>query len=317
MKSNQPLWRISVLTSEEAEDAVSELLASVTGVGAVTYFDLESRTSHVSVFLEQGKFSPAAARTEIAAGLERIQGFGLEVGAAKIEIARVKREDWAESWKRHFRPISIQFRRGKSPSRRRADDSAGRSLLVKPSWSRRRPAKNQAVVILDPGLSFGTGQHPTTAFCLHEILRCLKPGLPQSFLDIGTGSGILAIAAAKLGYAPVEAIDFDPESVRVAGANARKNRVQHRIKLAYGDVTRLPSRPARQFDLVCANLISILLIAERRRIVNRLQPGGTLVLAGILAEEFTQVVRAYADLKLYLQSHHTENEWCSGAFCFV
>jgi len=172
-------------------------------------------------------------------------------------------------------------------------------------------------VILDPGLSFGTGQHPTTSFCLHEIARCLKSGTPQSFLDIGTGSGILAIAAAKLGYSPVEAFDFDPESVRVAGQNARKNRIQDRIKLTRDDITRLPLRPARQFDLICANLISTLLIAERRRIVNRLKPGGTLVLAGILAAEFTQVERAFADYKLRLHSNRTENEWCSGAFCFV
>jgi ribosomal protein L11 methyltransferase len=83
------------------------------------------------------------------------------------------------------------------------------------------------VVILDPGLSFGTGQHPTTSFCLHEIARCRKNGhAAQSFLDIGTGSGILAIAAAKLGYQPVHAFDFDPESVRVARENARKNRVE-------------------------------------------------------------------------------------------
>ena len=140
----------------------------------------------------------------------------------------MRREDWAESWKRHFKPIEI-----------------GDALLVKPSWSKRRPRKNQAVVILDPGLSFGTGQHPTTAFCLREIVRLKlakergrlarefktrhhadEPSALQSFLDIGTGSGILAIAAAKLGYQPVHAFDFDAEAVRIARANARANRVQ-------------------------------------------------------------------------------------------
>ena len=318
MKSNQPLWRISVVTTGEAEDAVSELLASVAGAAAAAYFDLESQTSRVSVFLERGKFSPTAARAEVAAGLKRIKGFGLDTGAATVEIGRVKREDWAESWKRHFQPIHIKVRGAmRKPTARRGAGSFVRSLLVKPSWSKRRRARNQAEVILDPGLSFGTGQHPTTAFCLHEIVRLAEPGVPRSFLDVGTGSGILAIAAAKLGYAPVVAIDFDPECVRVAEANARRNRVQHRISLARGDVTRLPLRPARQFDLVCANLISTLLIAERRRIVSQLKPGGTLVLAGILAEEFPQVVRAYAEFKLRLQFNLTENEWCSGAFCVV
>ena len=300
MKRKKPLWRISVATSPEAEDAVGELLATVLGVAAAAYFDLEKQTSLVSVFIEQGKFSPTAARREIAAGLKRIAGFGLKTGAGKIEIARVKREDWAESWKRHFHPLEI-----------------GPELLVKPSWSKQRPRKGQAVVILDPGLSFGTGQHPTTSFCLNEIVRCRKSGVKQSFLDIGTGSGILAIAAAKLDYQPVHAFDFDPESVRVAKENARKNKVQTQVKPVRGDVTKLPLKPARQYDLVCANLISNLLIAERRRIVNRLKKDGTLVLAGILAAEFSEVERAFADMKLRLTASRVENEWCSGSFCFA
>src|ERR1035437_8157973 len=300
MKKQKPLWRISAATAPEAEDAVGELLASVFGVAATAYFDLDKQTSLVSVFMEQGKFSPAGARREIAAGLKRIAGFGLNVGAGKIEIVRVKREDWAESWKRHFQPIEI-----------------GKTLLVKPSWSKKCPAKNQAVVILDPGLSFGTGQHPTTSFCLNEIVRCRNNGIRQTFLDIGTGSGILAITAAKLGYTPVHAFDFDPEAVRVACENTRKNKVDARLKPTRGDVTKLPLKPARQYDLVCANLISNLLIAERRRIAGQLKRDGTLVLAGILAAEFSEVERAFAGVGLKLVASRVENEWCSGSFCFV
>ncbi len=315
MKPIGPLWRISVVTTAEAEDAVSELLGSVSGLAAAAYFHLESQTSHVSVFAEQGKFSPAGVRREIAAGLARIKSFGLDTGTAKMNLARVKREDWAESWKRHFKPIAIRVR--KQASGECTSASKLPSLLVKPGWSKRRAAKNQAVVILDPGLSFGTGQHPTTAFCLHEIVRCLRPGPAQSFLDIGTGSGILAIAAAKLGYAPVQACDFDPDSVRVARENARKNHVAGQLTLTHGDIARMPPHPARQFDLVCANLISNLLIQERWRIVNRVKPGGALVLAGILAEEFAQVKQAFAEVGLRLRSSRTENEWQSGVFCFV
>jgi ribosomal protein L11 methyltransferase len=301
MKNAKPLWRISVVTSLEAEDAAGEMLASILGGAATSYYALDQQASLVSIFIEQGSFSPTGVRREISAGLKRIAACGLEIGVGKIEIARVKREDWAESWKRHFHPIEI-----------------GKTLLVKPSWSKKRPAKNQAVVILDPGLSFGTGQHPTTSFCLNEITRIRQNGTqPPSFLDIGTGSGILAIAAAKLGYQPVHAFDFDPESVRVAGENLRKNQVADQVRLSCGDVTKLPLRPARQFDLVCANLISNLLIAERRRIVNRVSCGGRLVLAGILAAEFIEVERAFADMKLKLAGRRVENEWCSGSFCFI
>ena len=312
--SSSPLWRISVITTAEAEDAVSELLASVSGCPAAAYFDLERQTSQVSVFAEQGSFSPAQLRREITAGLERIQNFGLDTGGARVIIARVKREDWAESWKRHFKPIEIRIKKGNSKANR--DAAVFHSLLVKPSWSKQRAAPNQAVVVLDPGLSFGTGQHPTTAFCLHEIVRGLKLGTGRSFLDIGTGSGILAISAIKLGYAPVQAFDFDPEAVRVGRQNARKNHVSDLLKLTRSDITRLALQPARQFDLICANLISNLLVAERWRIVNRLKAGGTLVLAGILAEEFAQVEQAFADCKLELRSSRVENEWRSGAFCF-
>ena len=300
MKKQKTLWRISVATSPVAEDAVGELLATVFGVAASAYFDLDKQTSLVSVFVEQGKFSPVAARHEVATGLKRIAKCGLNLGAGKIEIAEVKREDWAESWKRHFHPLEI-----------------GPELLVKPSWSQVRAKKNQAVVILDPGLSFGTGQHPTTSFCLHQIVREHKNGTVQSFLDIGTGSGILAIAAAKLGYTPVHAFDFDPESVRVAKVNARKNRVENKIKLTRGDVTKLPVRPARQYDLICANLISNLLISEKRTMVRRLKRSGTLVLAGILAVEFGEVQRAFEKTGLKLVASKVENEWCSGAFCFA
>jgi ribosomal protein L11 methyltransferase len=299
MKTNKPLWRISVTTSLEAEDAVSELLGSLLGTAAAAYFNLETGVSIVSVFRDQ-KFDSTQIRADVTAGLKRIEACGLAPGSGRIEIAKVKREDWAESWKRHFHPLEI-----------------GQSLLVKPSWSNQRPRKNQALVILDPGLSFGTGQHPTTSFCLGEIARCHENGTARSFLDIGTGSGILAIAAAKLGYQPVEAFDFDSESVRVAKANVRKNRVEHRVKLTRGDVTKLPLKPARQFDLVCANLISTLLIAEKRRIAGRVRRGGTLVLAGILAAEFAEVERAFAGLKFKLLANRVENEWCSGAFCFV
>jgi ribosomal protein L11 methyltransferase len=187
--------------------------------------------------------------------------------------------------------------------------------LIKPGWSKRRPRRNQAVVVLDPGLSFGTGQHPTTAFCLGEIVkRCSRAG--QSFLDLGTGSGILAIAAAKLGCSPVRALDFDPEAVRVARANTRINRVRQKLKITRGDVGKLPVHRRRRYDLVCANLTSNLLIAERRRIMAQLNRGGTLVLAGVLKAEFTRVQKAFEGLGLKLVSSRAEKEWRSGSFDF-
>lgn len=304
MKSNKTLWRISVTTTLEAEDAVAELLGAISP--ASSHFDVETQVSIVSAFSPDKIILARSLREEISAGLNRIKSCGLNLGSGKIKIAKVRREDWSESWKHHFKAIEI-----------------GSALLIKPSWIKRPARKNQAVVILDPGLSFGTGQHATTSFCLHQIVamvcdrrnrRSQILATTKSFLDIGTGSGILAIAAAKLGFKPVHAFDFDPEAVRVARANARVNHVAGKFKIAPGDVTKLPLRPAQKYDLVCANLISNLLIAERRRIVAQLNPGGTLVLAGILKSEFRQVQTAFESLGLKLSAAKSEKEWRSGSF---
>jgi ribosomal protein L11 methyltransferase len=295
----QSLWRISVATTIEAEEAVAELLGEIIGQSASSHFNVETQISVVSVFGSQKIVLAGNVAKEISTGLKRIKNCGLNVGAGKIKIAKVRREDWAESWKRHFKAIEI-----------------GGALLVKPSWIKKRPRKNQAIVILDPGLSFGTGQHATTSFCLREIVRCQKAGTKQSFLDIGTGSGILAIAAAKLGYQPVRAFDFDPEAVRVALANARVNRIEEKIKITRDDVAKLPVPIKQKYDLICANLISNLLIAERKNIVEQLKPGGILVLAGILKSEFTQVQTAFEELGMKLIASRSEKEWRSGSFRF-
>src|SRR5579862_8871714 len=299
------LGRISISTTPEAEDAVAELLNEILGLPASSYHDHKTGVSMVTVYLQRKWNLPRPIRGRISAGLRRIRSCGLDISPGKIVMARVRWEDWAESWKRHFRPIEI-----------------GGSLLIKPSWSKRKARKGQAVIVLDPGLSFGTGHHPTTAFCLGELVQFQKgrdrapygPGgsanrphtKTLSFLDLGTGSGILAIAAAKLGYSPVFAMDFDPEAVRVARANARVNRVRPKLGIRRGDVTNLPIQPPRHYDLVCANLISTLLIAERRRIAAQLNPAGTLVLAGILKPEFTEVQKAYEALGWKLASSREE-----------
>jgi ribosomal protein L11 methyltransferase len=313
-----PLWEISVITSAEAEEAVVELLARIFQTAAAIYKNEETGITKVSIYgtpasgtaWSEVAGAPASSTADsilpqkqtyanVAAGLKTIHANGLNIGVGKIEVRKLKQEDWAESWKKHFKPIAI-----------------GKKLLIKPSWIKRKPLKNQAVVILDPGLSFGTGNHPTTTFCLSELVKNRRRGTAQSFWDVGTGTGILAIAAAKLGYTPVRAIDFDPESVRISRENARNNNVLEKVSITRADITKLPLKSAKKFDLICANLISNLLIAERSRIANRLRSGGVLVLAGILAKEFFAVQRAYEEFGFRLVRSKTEGEWRSGAFRF-
>jgi ribosomal protein L11 methyltransferase len=313
MKARGPVWKIAITTTIEAEEAVTELLYSVFEIPVSSYTDVETREVTVATYVTENPFvvpcsrGPSRAggtklqtRAALKSGLDEIQSYGLNVGSGKISCQKVRREDWAESWKRHFKAIEI-----------------GSALLIKPSWIKRRPRKGQAVIVLDPGLSFGTGQHPTTSFCLQQVAHYSQLSTSNSqlsFLDIGTGSGILAIAAAKLGYARVDAFDFDPEAVRIARENARKNAVLRKIHITRRDVTKLPLRSEKKYDLVCANLISTLLVSERKRILYRLKPEGVLVLAGILNSEFALVQRDYERAGLRLVTSRVENEWRSGAF---
>lgn len=292
-----PLLKVSVTILPEAEEAVMELLAATFGEASLIYHDAESGETTASVYLPKAAAWNASQRRVLSEGLKHLRACGLDTGAARISTQKIRREDWAESWKRHFKAFEI-----------------GTALLIKPSWIKRQPKRGQSVVILDPGLSFGTGQHPTTRFCLKQLVAVRKPDTGQSFLDMGTGSGILAISAAKLGYQPVEAFDFDPESVRVARINARQNRVTRRLQLTRQDLTRLPVRSAQRYDVVCANLIYDLLLAEQKRIASRVKPDGTLVLAGILQTQFPLVQRAYEKAGWKLIARRAENEWESGAF---
>ena len=294
---HRTLHKISLRTSPDTEDAVAETLGRVFNCSASIYTDVRLMKTTVSVFSQD---SSAAARDRLCVlreALNDLKALGLPVGSGRIRVETIPRENWAESWKRHFKPLEV-----------------GATLLVKPSWSKRPAKPGQAVVILDPGLSFGTGQHATTWFCLHELARHRQTGQAQSFLDIGTGSGILAIAAAKLGYQPIEAFDFDETCIRIARSNARRNRVTAKLRVYCQDLTRLPHRGAKKFDVICANLISTLLMTQQRRIVSRMKSGGLLVLAGILTREFSEVRDAFETSGLHFLTSQQQREWTSGSF---
>jgi ribosomal protein L11 methyltransferase len=290
------LCQVSITTSYEAEEALLNRLQILFGLPAVSYTDLETRLTTVSVFLPKRPRKPALTRAQLGESLREIHNCGLDPGPGIISLRRVPRRNWTQSWKRHFAPLEIAS-----------------TLLLKPTWSRRRPRTGQISIILDPGLSFGTGRHPTTAFCLQQLVANRRAG-PESFLDLGTGSGILAIAAAKLGYAPVHAVDIDPQALLTSRANARKNRVASRVRFSRADINRLPSRPANRYSLVCANLTADLLLACLTRIVARIQPAGILVLSGILKTEFPQIQNACQAAGLRLVTARSATDWRSGAF---
>ena len=291
------LRKVTIHTVPQAEEAITELLQQVLGESVFSYTDVESGTTSVSAFLNPRFSWGRAARQQLQQGMEWIRQCGLHPGSIRIRLSSVRPQDWARSWRRHFQPIPV-----------------GKNLFIKPSWSRRRPLAGQVAIVLDPGLSFGTGHHPTTFFCLRQLLYLRRPNKSQSLLDLGTGSGILAISAAKLGFQPIDALDFDPDALRTAQANASQNRVSSRICFRSADVSRLPLRSAQKYSVICANLLADLLMRECRRILNRLAPGGHVILAGILKREFNLVRRVYEQAGFSLIADRTEDEWRSGTF---
>jgi len=292
------LRSISITTSLSAEDAVGVLLELERGQTPSSFADAVTRLSTVSVYGEVETHDVAAIKRRLREGLRALAADGIDIGPGRIQIKKVPARDWSESWKRHFKPLDL-----------------GPRLLVKPTWSRRNPKKGQALVVLDPGLSFGTGQHAKTRFCLEQLVGLRNPGAgPQSMLDVGTGSGILAIAAVKLGYQPVQAFDFDADCVRVANENAELNGVAGTLTVTHDDITRVPKKSKQRYSVVCANLIYDLLIAERDRLLARVAPGGSLVLAGILESQFGMVRKAFEEAGWRLIQATTDKEWRSGTF---
>jgi ribosomal protein L11 methyltransferase len=296
LKSKQ-LRKVSIEIHAETEEAVQELLQLRFRNTPSIYSDYETLQTIAIVYLDADEVWDDSVEKEIRAELKNIEACGLNIGPCLFKVEWIKREDWANSWKRHFKPMNI-----------------GGKLLIRPGWIKRKAKKGQSLVVLDPGLSFGTGQHATTSFCLHQLVKARKKGVKQSFLDMGTGSGILAISAAKLGYKPVDAFDYDPEAVRVAKENAAKNKVADKLKLKQADLTKLPAKARERYDVVCANLIYYLLIAESAKISARVQPDGLLVLAGILETQFALVENTFAQHGWKLVSSKVEKEWRSGSF---
>ncbi|MBI4492537.1 MAG: 50S ribosomal protein L11 methyltransferase [Chloroflexi bacterium] len=203
--------------------------------------------------------------------------------------ARVLAEtEWADAWKRHF---FVQH--------------VGERIAIVPSWRRHRPGADEVVVRLDPGMAFGTGLHPTTRLCLVALERWLRPGM--RVLDLGTGSGILAVAAAKLGAGAVCALDIDPLAVRVATENVRRNRVQRRVSAQLGSLPLAP-RP-EPFDLVVANIslrVNLELLGEVRAV---LAPAGLAILSGVLAEAQETLLAALAREGFERLEVRQEGDW--------
>ena len=255
-----------------------------------SYFDRENCSVRHTVY------APDAAAAEILryrlnTVLPQWRELGVELRMGETFI--LHKTEWADAWKKYFQPLEISER-----------------LLVRPSWRDDPPRPGQRVLEIDPGMSFGTGQHATTLFCLRQLDRLAAPGL--SMLDAGCGSGILAIAAGLLGYGRIAAFDFDPEAVAAAKENIARNRLADKIVPVCGNAADWQN--GEKFDVVCANILGHLLIAFRFNIAGWVAPGGKLVLAGILTRDFDKVSEAYSEIGLAEIGRFTDRDWTGGVF---
>ena len=266
---------LSVEADTEAVEAVSEILGRVAPAGTSVEPGFELVEDGLGARINPSRpatiraYVPAfdAALTGLATAtvteaLGHLQAFGLRsIGDLRTRI--VEEADWAEAWKAHFHVIRL-----------------GRRLVIKPSWLRHRRTGDEVVIDLDPGMAFGTGLHPTTRLCLEALEGRADRGPLGRALDVGCGSGILSIAAVRLGATRVLGVDIDPVAVEATIANARHNRVGRRVRAREGT---LPTDEG-PFDVVLANLIAGVLIEHAANLATELVPDGTLIASGIFVD---------------------------------
>jgi ribosomal protein L11 methyltransferase len=319
------VWvELSVEADIEAVEAVSEILTRFApggtsvepgfgltdeGLGAVID---PARPAIVRAYLPG--LDPAAVREALAdatVALGHLQAFELRpIGQLRTRL--VREEDWAQAWKSHFPVLRI-----------------GRRLVIRPTWRRHRKRSGDVVLSLDPGMAFGTGLHPTTRLCLAALETLADEGLlaggaggaglggrgaeaggagrggRSRVLDVGCGSGILAIAAGKLGAGELLGVDTDPIAVESTAANARLNGLTRRVRVRRGSVpTNEPP-----FDLVLANLIASLLVQLAEPLRRELVPGGRILASGIFRDREGDVRTAFEAVGLTLGRRWVEDDW--------
>ncbi len=244
-------------------------------------------------------FGKAQRPEDLPARLDAFLGeietiFGLN-SAPKAEWNEVQTGDWAEKWKEDLAPIEI-------------DDS----LVIKPSWCEYASRPGQVVIELDPGMAFGTGRHASTSMCLQEIAAFQRrrelAGL--RILDVGTGSGILALACAALGGRGIIAVDIDPETLPVAAANLEANGLADRVFLACAE----PRSLRGCFDFILANVTAGVLISMAADLAALAAPGATLVLSGVLLEQAADVEGAFTFHGFQADGRRDDGEWTAMTF---
>jgi ribosomal protein L11 methyltransferase len=292
---------LSVQVHPEAVESVSELLSRYSSGGVAIEEPIELIDEGQEYRVQVGKpvnvhaYLPAdgseeAARQQIAEGLWHFASLGAHfVGELRSRI--VNEEDWANAWKDYFHVTHI-----------------GKRLVIRPSWREYTPQDGEVVIELDPGMAFGTGLHPTTRLCLEEIERYTRPGV--RVIDVGTGSGILALAAAKLGAASVYCIDNSTVAVESATENAAINGLSDTITVELGTLDEeRAKRMVNQFDMVLVNILAHIIGNMAPQLAQVTAPGGLLVASGIIEARLQDAEPKLLAAGLQIVDHTMIDDW--------
>ena len=223
----------------------------------------------------------------MAARIKDLPRFGLDIGPGEITIKYAEEQDWAEAWRQYFHTIRV-----------------GKRVVVKPTWEKYERKAGDVVVEVDPGMAFGTGNHPTTQLCLRALEKYMRPR--RVAVDFGTGSGILAIAAAKLGASLVIAFDCDDTAVRAARANVQQNNLEERIEVHKSDGLGFINC---RVDLVTANLVAETIMGQSQALADLLKTGGVLIASGITADRSVEVEQSLRNAGFDIAEILTQDEW--------
>lgn len=226
---------------------------------------------------------------EIRQSLEHLESYGFNSGDHKVTISEHNEEEWAATWKKYYRPAKV-----------------GRKFIISPAWIDYPATKDgRQTIELDPGMAFGTGTHPTTVLCIEALEKYVKPGC--RVLDVGTGSGVLSIAAAKLGAGSVLGLDLDDAAVQSARLNVKLNHVESAVSVKKND---LAGGIRQKYDLIVGNLLAELVIRlASENIVQNLADNGVLIVSGLIQTKRDQVRAALESGHMAVSGEARSGDW--------